>query len=374
MSGRITGSEVLRRAKAAVPSLEAESLAAGLEAAGTIVDVREGEEWRNGHLPGALHLPRGHLEMQAESKLPDLDAPIVLYCAGGNRSALAARSLSELGYTNLKHLHGGYTAWKDGGFPFEVPHQWTTEQLKRYSRHFLLPEVGQVGQMKLKNGKVLVVGAGGLGAPALYYLAAAGVGTIGIIDFDDVEESNLQRQIIHATSRVGMNKAESAAMTIADLNPDVKVKIWTKPLVPSNVDEIMSGFDVVIDGTDNFKTRYLANEAAFRHQIPYVYGSIFRFEGYRQRVRSGTRRAVLPMHVSGGPAARAGADLQRGRRPGGSPGNNRSSADQRGAEDPRWIRQPAGWADVDLRRPGDRVRRVQAPPGPRLRHLRRKVP
>ena len=166
------------------------------------------------------------------------------------------------------------------GIPFEVPHQWTTEQLKRYSRHFLLPEVGQVGQMKLKNGKVLVVGAGGLGAPALYYLAAAGVGTIGIIDFDDVEESNLQRQIIHATSRVGMNKAESAAMTIADLNPDVKVKIWTKPLVPSNVDEIMSGFDVVIDGTDNFKTRYLANEAAFRHQIPYVYGSIFRFEGY----------------------------------------------------------------------------------------------
>lgn len=276
----VSGAELLRQAKAAVPTIDAESLAATLEQAGTIVDVREGDEWRNGHIPGAVHVPRGYLEMQAEGKVPNKNAPVVIYCAGGNRSALAARTMAEMGYTDIKHLRGGYTSWKDGGFRFEMPHQWTKEQMNRYSRHFLLPEVGEAGQKKMKDGKIMVIGAGGLGSPALYYLAAAGVGHIGVIDFDAVEESNLQRQIIHSTARVGVNKAESAAATIADLNPDVEVTVWTKPLVPSNVDEILSGYDVIIDGTDNFKTRYLANAAAFRHGIPYVYGSIFRFEGY----------------------------------------------------------------------------------------------
>lgn len=276
------GRDIVKEARAEVEPLELEELNDIIRRREpvTLLDVREGDEWRAGHVPGAIHIPRAYLELQVDDALPDKDAPIIIYCAGGNRSALAARTLREMGYTNLRSLTRGFSGWRDGGFDVVVPRRWTPEQRERYSRHFTLPEVGQEGQAKIADGKILVVGAGGLGAPALYYLAAAGVGTLGIVDFDAVDISNLQRQIIHSTSRIGMNKAESARQTINDLNPDVNVRIWTERLSPENVEAIVSAFDVVIDATDNFSTRYMVNEACVRHGIPYVYGSIFRFEGY----------------------------------------------------------------------------------------------
>lgn len=278
---KITGQELLRQAKARANALSPEEVAAIVDGEDvTVVDVREGDEWRKGHLPGAVHVPRGYLEMQAEGKLPNKDAPLIVYCAGGNRSAFATETLKQMGYSDVRHMSGGFTAWKDTGLKVAQPREWTDKQLDRYSRHFVLPEVGEAGQQKISDGKVLVIGAGGLGSPALSYLAAAGVGTLGIVDMDDVEDNNLQRQIIHATSRIGVNKAESAKVTIEDLNPDVEVKTWTDPLGPENVDEIFSGFDVVLDATDNFTTRYLINETAYRFGIPSIYGSIYRFEGY----------------------------------------------------------------------------------------------
>lgn len=276
-----TGPELVREAKAAVEALNAPTVerVIGAEPV-TVVDVRETHEWSKGHLPGAVHVPRGHLEMQIEAKLPDKETPLLVYCAGGVRSAFAANTLKQMGYSNVRHMSGGFTAWRDLGFEVIEPKVWSDEQLDRYSRHFILPEVGEEGQQKISNGKVLVIGAGGLGAPVLYYLAAAGVGTLGVVDFDDVEASNLQRQIIHTTSRIGVNKAQSAKEAVEALNPDVTVKTWTKPLSPDNVDSVIEGFDVVIDATDNFPTRYLVNAAAFAHGIPCIYGSIYRFEGY----------------------------------------------------------------------------------------------
>jgi len=246
----------------------------------TLVDVREADEWRAGHLPGAVHVPRGFLEMQAEQKVPDKNTPIIVYCAGGNRSALASSTLRQMGYTAVRHMKGGFSSWREAGLEVVAPRTWTPEQRDRYSRHFVLPEVGEAGQQKISDGKVLVVGAGGLGSPALYYLAAAGVGTLGIVDFDTVEGNNLQRQIIHSTATVGTNKAESARTTIEALNPDVNVKVWTKRLTEANVGDIMGEFQMVIDATDNFATRYLLNETAYNSGKPYIYGSIYRFEGY----------------------------------------------------------------------------------------------
>lgn len=276
-----SGRQELREAKASATALEPTEVQSIAAVGGvTLVDVREGEEWRDGHIAGAVHLPRGYLELQVDEKLPDKDAPLILYCAGGNRSALATKTLRSLGYTDVRHMAGGIGRWKEAGLPVVAPRTWTADQRDRYSRHFILPEVGEEGQGKISDSKVLVVGAGGLGSPAIYYLGAAGVGTLGIVDFDDVEQNNLQRQIIHSTSRVGTNKAASAAATIAELNPDVDVKTWTERLTPENVDDIVASFDVVIDATDNFATRYLLNGAAFKHSKPYIYGSIFRFEGY----------------------------------------------------------------------------------------------
>ena len=276
-----TGSELLREAKAKAPSVDAEEMSELTSSQKvTVVDVREGDEWRSGHVPGAVHIPRAYLEMQAETKMPEKDSPIIVYCAGGNRSAFATETLKAMGYTDVRHLRGGINAWKDAGLTIVEPRVWTDKQRDRYSRHFVLPEVGEAGQQKISDGRVLVIGAGGLGSPALYYLAAAGVGTLGIVDFDNVEENNLQRQIIHATSRVGTNKAESAAAAIADLNPDVTTRIWKEPLTEDNVDEVFKDFDIVIDATDNFSTRYLINSAAVKAGIPSIYGSIYRFEGY----------------------------------------------------------------------------------------------
>ncbi|NUP09010.1 MAG: molybdopterin-synthase adenylyltransferase MoeB [Polyangiaceae bacterium] len=244
-----------------------------------LVDVREKEEARAGTIPGAINVPRGFLEMQIESKVADKNANVVLFCAGGTRSALAAKTLQELGYTNVESANPGFVRWKDLGYPIEMPPQLTEAQRDRYSRHLLLPEVGEVGQAKLLASKVLLLGAGGLGSPAALYLAAAGVGTLGLVDGDVVDASNLQRQILHGTSRVGSAKVDSAEQTLKDLNPDVKVVKFKERLTSENVDRIFSGFDVVVDGCDNFPTRYLVNDASIFHKVPVVHGSIFRFEG-----------------------------------------------------------------------------------------------
>jgi molybdopterin/thiamine biosynthesis adenylyltransferase/rhodanese-related sulfurtransferase len=244
-----------------------------------LLDVREKEEFRAGFIPGALSIPRGFLEMQVEQRIPDKNAKIVAYCAGGTRSALAAATLAELGYTNVETANPGFVRWKDLRYPIETPPNLTDAQRDRYSRHILLPEVGEAGQSKLLKSKVLLLGAGGLGSPAALYLAAAGVGTAGVVDAATVDSSFLQRQIVHATSRVGMPKVESAAKAIADLNPDVKVVGHEERLNSSNVDRLFADYDVVVDGTDNFPTRYLVNDASFFLGKPVVHGSIFRFDG-----------------------------------------------------------------------------------------------
>jgi molybdopterin/thiamine biosynthesis adenylyltransferase/rhodanese-related sulfurtransferase len=246
----------------------------------TLVDVREKDEWRAGYIPNAVHIPRAFLESQAEQKLPDRQAEIVLYCAGGTRSAFAAKTLGELGYENVWSLNPGFVRWKDLTYPIELPPELTPAQRDRYSRHLLLPEVGERGQEKLLKGRVLLLGAGGLGAPSSLYLAAAGVGTIGMVDADTVDASNLQRQIVHATSRLGMAKVDSAEKALVDLNPDVNVVKFQERLLSSNVDRIFGmGWDAIVDGCDNFPTRYLVNDASLFHKIPVVHGSIFRFDG-----------------------------------------------------------------------------------------------
>jgi adenylyltransferase/sulfurtransferase len=244
-----------------------------------LLDVRESDEWRQGHLEGAVPLPRGFLEIKVETAIPDKNTPIIAYCAGGVRSLLAAKVMREMGYQNVTSMAGGYGAWKNGGFKWVQDFQYTPEQLIRYSRHFLLPEVGEDGQAKLLQAKVLMVGAGGLGSPAAYYLAAAGVGTLGIIDNDVVDISNLQRQILHANDRVGMPKVESAKKTLEGLNPDVKVFPYQAKLTSDNIMEILKDYDLVVDGCDNFPTRYLVNDACVLTGTPNVHGSIFQFEG-----------------------------------------------------------------------------------------------
>jgi molybdopterin/thiamine biosynthesis adenylyltransferase/rhodanese-related sulfurtransferase len=250
------------------------------ERGAAIVDVRERDEWDEGHLPGAVHVPRGNLESRIEAAVPDKASPVLLYCASGNRSAFAAKSLEDLGYENVVSLAGGFTDWKRNGLPFEIPQALGEAKRRRYSRHLLIPEVGEEGQLKLLDSRVLLIGAGGLGSPASLYLAAAGVGTIGIVDDDAVDESNLQRQIVHSTERLGEPKAESAKRTIEALNPDVAVKVFRERLTSENVDRILGeGWDVIVDGADNFPTRYLLNDASVWHKIPVVHGSIYRFEG-----------------------------------------------------------------------------------------------
>jgi len=244
-----------------------------------LIDVREKEEWLEGFIPGAHWIPRGFLELRIEDQVPEKSSAVVLYCAGGTRSALAARSLAELGYSNVASLAGGFAAWKRAGLAFDRPYVMTPDQTLRYARHTMLPEVGEAGQVALLKSKVLFLGAGGLGSPAAYYLAAAGVGTMGIIDDDVVDASNLQRQILHATDRIGMPKVESAAKTLTGLNPDVKVNQYKARLTSENVMEILRDYDVIVDGVDNFPTRYLLNDASLKLGKPVVHASIYRFEG-----------------------------------------------------------------------------------------------
>lgn len=276
-----TFNELLARARAAVPETDVAATAAALDSPRhpVLVDVREKNEWDEGHIPGAIHVPRGYLELRIENEISDKERPVLLYCAGGTRSVLAGQSLHEMGYSDVHSLAGGFTAWKDAGRPFVVPRSLTSQQLHRYSRHVLIPEVGEEGQFKLLDAKVLLIGAGGLGSPAGLYLAAAGVGTLGIVDSDIVEESNLQRQVLHTTDRVGMSKVESARQSINALNPEVKVVGYESRLVPENARDIIGAYDVVVDGTDNFDTRYMINELCVELDKPNVSASILSFDG-----------------------------------------------------------------------------------------------
>jgi len=280
--------EIMRQARRQVPEWSSpqvnEAMAHQHEAGRenqeiVLVDVREKHEWNEGHIPGAVHVPRGYLELQVEEAVPDKDKTVVLYCAGGVRSLMAGATLQQMGYKNVVSMAGGFGAWKGNGYSFVQPRTMSEAQAKRYSRHLLVPEVGEEGQFKLLDSRVLLIGAGGLGSPAAYYLAAAGVGTIGIIDADVVDDSNLQRQILHNTQRIGQYKAESARETIEALNPDVKVITHIERLDESNVARIIADYDVILDGTDNFPTRYLLNDAALIANKPVVHGSVFRFEG-----------------------------------------------------------------------------------------------
>jgi len=265
-----------QRVKEATPQEVQELLRSGEVQLG---DVREKNEWDEGHLPGAAFVPKSFLEQWAEDRLPNKDTATILYCAGGVRSVMAADTLAKLGYTNVISMTGGYNRWKDSGLPWTKPESLTGEQAQRYSRHLLIPEVGERGQHRLLQSKVLLIGAGGLGSPAALYLAAAGVGTIGVVDSDVVDLTNLQRQILHTTERIGRPKVESATATIEALNPDVKVIAYAERLTAANIDRIIAGYDVIVDGADNFPTRYLLNDASIKHGIPVVHGSIYRFEG-----------------------------------------------------------------------------------------------
>ena len=275
-----TPRDLLNEAKASIREVEPPDAQAQLEGGGvTFLDVREPDEYEQGAIPGAVHLPRGHLEFQVEGKLPDKSRPVVVYCAGGVRSAFAAKTMGDLGYTDVQSLIGGFNKWKDQDRPWATPETLTPAQRNRYQRHLLLPEIGETGQLKLLGSKVLLLGAGGLGSPAALYLAAAGVGTLGVIDMDVVDESNLQRQILHNMDRVGERKVDSAKKTLTLLNPDVNVVTYDVRLGADNILEIIDGYDAILDGTDNFPTRYLVNDASLLKRIPVIHGSIFRFEG-----------------------------------------------------------------------------------------------
>jgi sulfur-carrier protein adenylyltransferase/sulfurtransferase len=275
-----TSKSLLDEARASIKQVGAEEARDLMKNSGAVVvDVRESDEWRQGHIPEAIFIPRGFLELRVEDKVPDRKAPVILQCASGTRSLLAARTLREMGYEKLYSLNGGFNAWKDKGLPWVADRQFTPDELTRYSRHFLIPEVGEKGQAKLLDAKVLLLGAGALGSPSGMYLAAAGVGTIGFVDFDVVDLSNLQRQIIHTTDRVGMLKTESAQKSINAINPGVKVIAHNVHLNSENVMDIIRDYDVVVNCSDNFPTRYLINDACVFAKKPLVDGAIFQFEG-----------------------------------------------------------------------------------------------
>ena len=271
--------DLLRAAKSQIREVDTAAAEAAIAAGALVLDVREPDEYEQGALPGAIHIPRGNLESNIEGRIADRTAPVVVYCAGGTRSAFAAKTMQELGYTDVASMIGGFNRWKDEGRDWRTPQVLSPEQRNRYQRHVLLPEVGEAGQQKLLGSKVLLLGAGGLGSPAGLYLAAAGVGTIGIIDMDVVDQSNLQRQILHNMDRVGERKVDSAKKTLTALNPDVNVVTYDVRLGADNILDIIDGYDVIVDGTDNFPTRYLVNDASLLKRIPVVHGSIFRFEG-----------------------------------------------------------------------------------------------
>jgi sulfur-carrier protein adenylyltransferase/sulfurtransferase len=275
-----SGAQLLRQIKSEIGEIDPTHVREQMTNGAVVVDVRENEELQSGKLPGAKHVPRGYLESRIEAAVPDRSQHVILYCASGNRSAYAARTMMrDLGYEHVESMRGGITLWKDRGYEVEVPRALTAEQRERYSRHLLLEEVGAEGQQKLLDAKVLLLGAGGLGSPAALYLAAAGVGTLGIVDSDEVDLSNLQRQVIHSSERIGVAKVDSAEQTISALNPDVNVVKHPVRLDASNIMEILPDYDIVVDGLDNFPTRYLLNDASVRLKIPVVSAAILGFEG-----------------------------------------------------------------------------------------------
>jgi sulfur-carrier protein adenylyltransferase/sulfurtransferase len=270
--------ELLQRTKAGISEADA---TAAREIPGAVwVDVRETDEWQEGHIPGAVHVARGNFESRIEGVVTDKSTPVVLYCAAGNRSAFAAKTLEDLGYDSVHSLIGGFTDWKRNGGEITMPRTLSPERRTRYSRHLLIPEIGEEGQLKLLDARVLLIGAGGLGSPAALYLAAAGIGTLGIVDADIVDETNLQRQIVHSLDTLGTPKVDSAKRAIEALNPDVDVRTYRERLTSENIDRILDdGWDLIVDGADNFPTRYLVNDASVWRGIPVVHGSIYRFEG-----------------------------------------------------------------------------------------------
>jgi adenylyltransferase/sulfurtransferase len=274
-----TFKELIRQVKSQVREVSVEEARALQDRGALVVDVREADEWSQGHIPGALFIPRGYLELRIEEKVPDKSRELVLQCAGGTRSALAVKALLELGYTNVASMAGGFGRWKEKGYPFVIPKTLAADQRDRYSRHLKVPEVGEEGQLRLLGAKVLLVGAGGLGCPAGLYLAAAGVGTLGVLDSDLVDLSNLQRQVLHTNDAVGTPKTESAEKRLRALNPDVRVVRHDLRLDATNVMDVIAPYDVIVDGCDNFPTKYLVNDAAVLSGKTNVYGSIFRFEG-----------------------------------------------------------------------------------------------
>ena len=310
-----TSKNIIDDARNDIPQLDIDAARKMMDQPGTvIIDVRESDEWRQGHLPKAVAIPRGFLELRVEEKVPDHKTPVILQCASGTRSLLAARTLKELGYEKVYNLVGGFNSWKDRGLPWVADRQFTQDEITRYSRHFVIPEVGEKGQAKLLDSKVLLLGAGALGSSSSLYLAAAGVGTIGLVDFDTVDLSNLQRQIIHTTDRVGMLKTESAQKRINALNPAIKVNRHEVRLSSENVMDIIKDYDVIVNCGDNFPTRYLINDACVFAKKPLVDGAIFRFEGNATVYHPGDRRPLLSMPLSGARAARHGAVVRGGRR------------------------------------------------------------
>ena len=271
--------ELLKQTKAQITEVDTERGSELVAGGARLLDVREPDEYSQGAVPDSLHIARGQLESSIENRVPDKDAALVVMCAGGARSAFAAKTLAELGYSNAVSMDGGFNKWKDEGRPWSVPTTLSVAQRNRYQRHLLIPEVGEAGQLELLDARVLCLGAGGLGSPAALYLTAVGVGTLGIVDMDVVDESNLQRQILHNMDRIGDRKVDSAKKTLTALNPDVNVVTHDVRLDASNIVDIISGYDIVVDGTDNFPVRYMLNDASVKLGIPVVHGSIFRFEG-----------------------------------------------------------------------------------------------
>ncbi len=330
------------------------------------LDIREVDEWQEGHIAGAVHIPRGNLESRVEGLVPDKDREILIYCAAGSRSAFAAKALGELGYTDVASVAGGFSDWKRNGYDFTTPKTLTPAQRSRYSRHLLIPEVGDEGQQKLLNARVLLIGAGGLGSPASLYLAAAGVGTLGIVDADVVDDSNLQRQIVHSTERLGEPKVLSAKRTIEALNPDVTVIPYEERLTSDNVERIVgAGWDVIVDGADNFPTRYLVNDASVWHDIPVVHGS----RGSSHCLRA-SRWPVLPLPLPLPAATRARTELRGRRRSRRPPRHRRLLAGKRGAEADPWRRRVADRTPAALRCPPDDLRRGEREARPNLPCLR----
>ena len=359
-----TYAELLRSARDEIREISpAEADALRQRGGVALIDVREASEWDQGHVPGAAHVSKSYIEQEIEAAAPDRDAPVVLYCAGGIRSLFAAQTLAGMGYTDVASMKGGFQGWKSQGLEWTQPVRLTDEQKVRYSRHLLIPEVGSAGQAKLLESKVLLIGAGGLGAPASLYLAAAGVGTIGIIDFDVVDLSNLQRQIVHTTDRVGEKKVDSARKTLNALNPDVNVVAHEEMLVADNVDRIIAGYDVVLDGTDTFETRYILNDAAVAAGIPVVHASVFRFEGQLTTFVP-VRGPVLPLPLPDAAAARARARLLGGRRAGRRARDHGPAPGQRGPQAAARDRRDAGRPAAAVRCPRDRVHRAAAAPRP----------